>query len=132
VRADGPCDLVEAMLAIDDPYYQQMYAGHCGDKQEEPRMVIVHAPPTIFPPDTRCPGRTFRVFHGETDVVDLIPQLDVVPNRDAWRIVVTTVQPNPRETPDGGFEAVETYCAVMSGFVELRDRRWRTFIDRNR
>jgi hypothetical protein len=134
VRADGPCDLVEAMLSIDDPVYQSMYAGtQCGDGPRHPLIVSIKAPPQIFPPDTSCPGRRFRVFHGEPDVMGLIVELSVGPDaRDAMSFMASTVQPNPTPTPDGGFDDVDTYCHAVTGYVELRDHRWRTFVDGDR
>jgi hypothetical protein len=130
VRVDGPCDLVEAMLSIDDAYYQKMYAGtRCGEGPGHPLIVSIKAPPQIFPPNTTCPGRRFRVFHGEEDVMGLIVELSVGPDGDALNFMARTFQPNPTPTPDGGFDDVMTYCHAVAGYVELRDHRWRSFVD---
>lgn len=132
---DGPCALVDAMLAIDDSAYQKIYAGAaCGDESAArvPRIVEVNAPIALVPRATTCPGHTFRLFHGETDVVGMILQLDVFPNGTAWSFMASVRQPNATELPDGGFESVQTLCHVVTGFVEKRGGRWHTFVDRER
>lgn len=132
---DGPCALIDAMLAIDDASYQKMYAGtSCGDESagRTPRIVEVFAPAALVPPTTSCPGHAFRLFHGERDVVGMIIQLGVVANGTAWNFQASLRQPNATELPDGELESVETYCHAMHGFVEKRDGRWRTFVDAER
>jgi len=132
---DGPCALVDAMLAIDSPVYQKMYAGaSCGDESagRTPRIVDVNAPPSLVPPTTSCPGHAFRLFHGERDVQGMIVKLDVFPNGTTWNFMASLRQPNPTPTPDGGFDSAETYCHAVKGFVEKRDGRWHTFVDDER
>ncbi len=132
---DGPCALVDAMLAIDDAGYQKLYAGaSCGDEsaRRTPRIVEVHAPIALVPSATTCPGHAFRLFHGERDVVGMVVQLDVFPNGAAWNFMASLRQPNATPAPDGGFDSAETYCHAVTGFVEKRDGRWHAFVDRER
>lgn len=132
---DGPCALIDAMLAVDDPDYQKMYSGRsCGDESagRVPRIVDVKAPIALVPPATTCPGHAFRLFHGETDVVGMIIQLDVIPNGTAWNFIASVRQPNATELADGELDSVQTYCHVASGFIEKRSGRWHTFVDSER
>jgi hypothetical protein len=122
-----PCDLVEAMLAFDDPGYQGIYASCGGPKPT--RVVDVRAPPSLLPPDERCLGRTFTLYRGEREVTFLIVRLDVVAVGDEWNFSASTYQPHLRPMPDGSLEHTDTYCGAIGGFVEWTGTRWRTYMD---
>jgi hypothetical protein len=131
--ADGPCDLIQAMLAIDSPAYQKMYEGaSCGGPMHRPLIVQVDAAEDLFPKATTCPGRSFEIFHGDPDVQGMIVQLLFIPDGAQWNVMASLDQPNPTPTADGGFDSAETYCHAVTGFVERRDGGWRTFVDVDR
>lgn len=100
--------------------------------QQHPLIVSVRARPEVFPTDTNCPGRRFRVFHGEPDVAWLIVELSVGRDGYALDFMASTVQPNPAPTPDGGFDVAETYCQAVTGYLGLRDHHWRAFVHPDR
>lgn len=130
-QPDGPCDLVAAMLSIDNLHYQDFYAGKsCGDPLN-PMVVDVRSRPSLIPPNTQCSGYRFQLYHGEP-IDRLILRLDLVADGARWQFIATRFQPVPREAAGGGFDAADSYCFVKGGFVELQQGRWRTSYDLQR
>jgi hypothetical protein len=128
---DGPCDLVEAMLRIDNEHYQTFFNGKCTSTRiAKPMFVDVRAA-SLVPADTKCDGRAFRLYRAEP-IDDLILRLTLRPVGKAWHFTATMFQPVPKPNPEGGFDSTDSYCAVAGGYVELRDGVWHTSYDINR
>jgi hypothetical protein len=128
IRADGPCDLVEAMLSIENPHYQDFYKGKCSSRGPTQPVVVDVQAPSLVPADSRCDGRAFRLYRGEP-IDEPIVRLSLKPDGALWRFTATMFQPALKPNPEGGFDSIDSYCAVKGGFVELRDGAWRTFYD---
>jgi hypothetical protein len=128
--SDDACALIDAMLAIDSPAYQELYANkRCGldVPLHDPLVIDLQAPRTLVAPGAACAGRRFRLFHGERDLQGAIIELRLVPAGAAWSFMATVVQPNLAPSPEGGFDASENYCHLANGLVERRDHGWYAF-----
>ena len=128
VADEGPCDLIAAILAIDNVYYQRQFH-ECAHPQGR-NYVELGASPSLIPPQTDCPGRSFEIYRrerGTPEVTWLIPHIDLVDRGRAWQIIVTSTQPDPVTLADGSFESTNSYCAVSGGYVTRRGGRWITY-----
>ncbi len=130
LRSDGPCDLVAAMLAVDNVHYQDFYAGKSCGEPIVPMVVEVRAS-SLMPHDTQCPGYRFQLYQ-RARTIESILRFDVVADGPRWQFVATRFQATPREAAGGGFDSSDSYCFVKGGFVELQQGRWRTSYDLQR
>ncbi len=131
VDRSDPCELIQAMLTVDNDAYQKIYAG-CGDEKRSTVVVDVRAPASLVPPNTACSGRSFSVFHGEPEVHGLIVRLDLFASGHSWNFHASRYQPNPTVTGDGHIESTQSFCHAVGGFAEWTGTSWRTFIDVDR
>jgi hypothetical protein len=124
---DDACALVDAMLAIDNRAYQELYANReCGVAAplHDPLVVDVREPKSLFPPGMTCRGRRYQLFHGEQDLRGAIIEFRVVPKAPGWTFMATVVEPNPLILPGGGFDDGTNYCHAAFGMVVRRNHGW--------
>lgn len=117
------------MLRIDNVHYQEFFRGKCSSAGLAHPVVVDVQALSLVPADTRCDGRSFRLYRGEP-IDELILRLSVQPDgQQQWHFTATMFQPALKPNPDGGFDSIDSYCAVVGGFVELRAGSWHTFYD---
>jgi hypothetical protein len=62
----------------------------------------------------------------------MIVTIGIVRDGDAWNFGAGSEQPNPTVNADGSMDDAVSYCHAVGGYVELRDGRWRTWVDPDR
>jgi hypothetical protein len=128
--SEDACALIDAMLAIDNHAYQELYANReCGVDAplHHPLVIDVREPTSLFPRGLTCPGRRYQLFHGEQDLRGAIIEFRVVPHGSAWSFMATVVEPNPPSNPDGSFDVVDNYCHAGFGIVERTAHGWHSY-----
>lgn len=115
--------MVQAMLAVASPGFQQLYAG-CAHHHGLPVVELLAHPALHIPPDLACPDRPFVLFRGDPDLRGPVIVLSVGPAAGDLAFAAYPRQPNPTPTPDGGFDDTNYYCAALDGHLAHRDGRW--------
>jgi hypothetical protein len=132
---DQRCTIIETALAIGDAEFQRFYKGGACTKDATGRergALLVEVRGLAFKDGETCRSKAFSLYDDKRTRTSShkVLQLEFRPLDDGatWAFDASYVDPQPAETADGGFDAVDYYCHVIDGRVGRQQQRWRAWV----